>query len=306
MIEIDLSKVTVEQVLDDVEFERLVLEDRGNRQWISYPPQPMWRIAYDEFKQALRERNQLIKAEAKDAAAKQALALSKERAKQANKDAARERMRRILRAPHESMLACLHELTHPERVEHLGTSVGFGIASNSRCLNSSWIPTRSARPCTTAQGCVGVQRPSVYWQARIYRQFVQDAPPGSYISQVDAAALRAPRSAWTRYLANCSMRNTSPRWKPVPPATKEVVSAWYFTDEENALIPSLYEPFDDLFASVGGSWRHLPNQGGPASIHARASPSRQFGAGTRHPAGASDAGSGASTERITPRPRNAN
>lgn len=253
MIEIDLSKVTVEQVLDDVEFERLVLEDRGNRQWISYPAAAdAWRIAYDEFKQALRERNQLIKAEAKDAAAKQALALSKERAKQANKDAARERMRRILRAPHESMLACLHELTHPERVEHL--------------LHERWLRDREQFEVLEQQldsytvgkalhrwhkdAWVYNDHP-VYWQARIYRQFVQDAPPGSYISQVDAARWARTEIGvdpvlgelfHAQYVATMEARAAG--------YFKEVVSAWYFTDEENALIPSLYEPFDDLFARL--------------------------------------------------------
>ncbi len=31
---------------------------------------------------------------------------------------------------------------------------------------------------------------------------------------------------------------------------KETVSAWYFTPEENLLIPNLYDPFDDLFSRL--------------------------------------------------------
>ncbi|MBL0039619.1 MAG: hypothetical protein IPP28_00920 [Xanthomonadales bacterium] len=253
MIEIDLSRLTVEQVLDDAEFNRLVLEESGNRHWVSYPAAAeAWRTAYNEFQRAFRERNQLIKAEAKDAAAKQALALSKERAKQANKDAARERMRRLLRAPHESMLACLHELTHPERVAHL--------------LRERWLRDREQFEVLEQQldsytVIKALQRwhkdawvyndHPVYLQARIYRQFIQDAPPGSYISQVDAARWARTEIGvdpvlgelfHAQYVATMEARAAG--------YFKEVVSAWYFTNEENALIPSLYDPFDDLFARL--------------------------------------------------------
>lgn len=253
MIEIDLSSVTAEQVLDDAEFNRLVLEESANRHWISYPAAAdAWRTAYNEFQRALRERNQQIKAEAKDAAAKQALALSKERAKQANKDHARERMRRFLRAPHESMLACLHELTCPARVEGLMRERWHRDRAQFELLEEQLdsYPVGKALQRWHKDAWVYNEHPAC-WQARVYRQFIQNAPPGAYISQVDAA--RWARSEigvdpvlgelfHAQYVATMEARAAG--------YYKEVVSAWFFSGEENALIPSLYEPFDDLFARL--------------------------------------------------------
>jgi hypothetical protein len=253
MIEIDLSRLTPEQVLDEAEFERQVLDEPRNSRWVSYPAATdAWRAAYEAFKLALRQRNLDIKAAAKDAAAKRALSESKERAKRANKEAAREYMRKRLRAPCESMLSCLHELTSPERVEGLLRERWLRDREQFEALAQELDSYTVAKALQQWRHDAWVynDHPAL-WQIKVYRQFIQNAAPGSYVSQVDAARWARleigvdPVLGWLfqqQYIATMDARAAG--------YSKQGVSAWFFTDEENALIPSLYDPFDDLFARL--------------------------------------------------------
>lgn len=253
LFEIDLTRVTLDQALDETEFERLVLDEPRNRQWISHPAAAAaWRVAADEFKQAFRERNQQIKVEAKGVEAKQALQTSKQHAKEANKVLRRELIRHDLRWSYESMLASLHDRTRPEFVENL--------------LRERWLRDRHpfeelVRQLDSPAVGKALQQwhkdawvynaHPVYWQARVYRKFIQDEPPGAYISQVDAARWARTEIGvefvlgelfLAQYAAMMNARSAG--------YFKETVSAWYFTPEENLLIPNLYDPFDDLFSRL--------------------------------------------------------
>ena len=64
MLEIDLSKVTMEEALDPDRFENLVLNDVSNRQWLSHPGAAnAWQDSRRELKRGLLEINRRIAAE---------------------------------------------------------------------------------------------------------------------------------------------------------------------------------------------------------------------------------------------------
>ncbi|MBK7044553.1 MAG: hypothetical protein IPH50_13325 [Rhodanobacteraceae bacterium] len=110
----------------------------------------------------------------------------------------------------------------------------------------------------------------VYWQARVYRKFIQDEPPGAYISQVDAARWARNEIGVEFVLGELFLAQYA--------AMMNARSAGYFKETVSDLVfhPGRKPADSESLRSVrplvhptGGRWRHLPRQRRPASIHAR-------------------------------------
>ena len=248
MLEIDLSRLTLAQSLEPLVFEREVLENTANRIWISCPAATdAWRHSRDELKVHIQQVNKEIAAarlrEAKKLAEQRKI-IAAEQERQEAKAANREVYRDRRRMPFLQDLAILPSLVTPEAIrtrlrafedrdmDSLAEGLGAIASEPLRALLSqyhrnAWI--YGAHP--------------VLWQLGVYQQFVKDQQSGYLFNQRDVA--RWVRDQYgvedslyrlfvTQYKARTEARAGGFR--------KKRISAWFFSEQENLMIPNFYEP----------------------------------------------------------------
>lgn len=266
MLEIDLSKLRLEQVEDDQEFERQVLGEAANRQWISCPAASEdWRAALQDLKLALagrnaeiakarqlaEDRNRVLAEQMALARQAQATALAEQQAAQSKaasaQDKGREYARQKNRAPYLDALVALPGLVDPNRKQSVldGYLARDGAKADGllQDIDSHSICDLIRRHHWDAW--IYQVHPSL-WQAAVYRHFIHRKPPGTHFNQCVVA--RWVRDKFGReqplydlFQAQYAARRDA-RKKFGPQARR--IRAWYFTDEENSLIPDFYAPIN--------------------------------------------------------------
>ena len=240
MIEIDLSKLESDAVLDDA-FERTVLHE-APRFWIHSPAaERMFEHVQAKVEQQVADRNAQILAERvrRDAA---------RRISEAKLDADRrrkERFRQKLRAPHLADLKALVELSSPaaarERLLQLSERDAPAIdLARRRYLADGPLPPFLAQIPT---GWQLVDAHPHLWQLMLWGQFVRGQPVGTRIQTkkwVPHLARMFGFSAPLKRLFDAQQHD----WRQARAKgyrRRHVYSAYFFEDWENELIPS---PFD--------------------------------------------------------------
>ena len=254
LIEIDLSSLRYEDCVDETTLAYAVLESPSNRVWLSCPDATDdWREAMRELKEMVRVRNEnwLEQQRLKAEAIQRANQMSQEASERAA--LSKERYRGELRARFEASLAKLPELVSAEacraRLADLEARESDLIESLLGSITDSRI--RSAVQDYHPDGWIYRTHPIV-WQAEVYLEFIAKRPPGSRSSQREVAQ-------WVRqefglepelyelfraqYAARSNARKSG--------IQKYRISAWYFTEAENRLIPNFYRPINAFVEKLG-------------------------------------------------------
>lgn len=250
MIEIDLSKLDADAVLDDA-FERAVLCE-APRFWIHSPTaERMFAQVQAKVERQVAERNAEILAE-------RAQRDAERRSAEAKRDADRERKERFrqkLRGPHLCDLEALTELSSPvaarEQLARLAERDAPAIdLARRRYLDGAPLPPFLTHVPT---GWQLIDAHPHLWQLMLWGQFVRGQPVGT----------RLKPAKWVPHLGRMVGFNASLKrlfdaqqqdWqqarargfrRPYP------YSAWFFEDWENELIPS---PFDLIGELAENLW----------------------------------------------------
>jgi len=274
LIEIDLSRIKPEQAMDPNSFEHEVLENVANRKWLSCPTlTEVWRERLRDLKLALAERNKEI-AEARRIAEEASKRKDQEwlaaRSVNTAKSERREEYRLDLRKGYQKELTRLIELTSYEtRQERLRFfldrdrdtfSCMVGSIQNDeirelllRFHPDAWI--YEAHP--------------VLWQVEVYTHFIADRNAGERFNQRDVARWVRQRhgfedSLYKLFRAQYEARANARRIG----FDKNRITAWYFTDVENGLVPNFYTPINWLIGKFSdlGLLDFIPNMPGEVVI----------------------------------------
>lgn len=254
MIEIDLSKLHFSQVIDEIEFERLVLWELRNRTWISCPAATDdWRKSLHDLKAARIEQNleiadlkkQAIEQERlrKEAFEKEQLRLTKEENERLIR---REHKREELRRPHLAALADLPTLVSFSRKNTLLREYQERDRAKLVSLLGSIESTLARDLVQDYNGDAWLYKvyPAV-WQAAVYLHFIQGPPKGTHFNQQDVAKwvkLRfgVEQPLYELFKAQLIARADAKKYGH----TKFKIHAWYFSETENSLIPNFYGPIN--------------------------------------------------------------
>lgn len=245
MIEIDLSQLDADAVLDDA-FERAVLRE-APRFWIHSP------TAQRKFEQVLANLEQQVANRNARILAERAERDAARRSCEAKLDADRqrkERFRQKLRAPHLSDLEALVELSSPSaaREQLLRLSARDAPAINlarRRYLDNAPLPPFLAQLPT---GWQLIDAHPHLWQLTLWGQFVRGQPVGTRIQTgkwVPHLGRMFGFNVPLKRLFDAQQRDwQQARAKGYP--RRYPYSASFFEDWENELIPSPFELVGDL------------------------------------------------------------
>lgn len=247
LVEIDLSSLSHEDAADLEVFAHAVLDEPSNRYWLSCPAATDdWRESMRDLQEAIRLRNDELaeKRRLEAQAAKQAILEAK--AASANAATSKDRYRSQLRARHESNLAALPGLVSPtacqERLLHLERRDRDRIATLVGSIADPEV--RQVVLDHHPNAWIYSTHPAV-WQAEVYLEFVARRIPGDRFNQKDVTHWIRQRFEFeprlyhlflAQYAARSHARKSGFR--------KNRISAWYFTEEENNLIPNFYAPIN--------------------------------------------------------------
>ena len=253
MIEIDLSDLPPDALLDDSSLVEHVLRDVSNRYWLSCPEATeQWRDAHRRLKEAVAKRNREI--------GRQQLAqetLQREAQRQLEKGRnRREAIRLRERLKYEAELRQLPDLVAPSRIEEL-LSTYFERDKQQAEAYIAPVVSKVVRNVLRACGPNSwIYRVHPWlWQAAAYRGFVLNRPPGAHFNQRDLARWvmqkfgreeELYRLFRHQYIARDSARKAG--------YSKRRISSWVLTDLENRQIPDFYKPintFVDRLVEVG-------------------------------------------------------
>ena len=247
LVEIDLSSISLDETGDLEVFAHAVLYDPGNRYWLSHPSATDdWRESMRDLKEVIRVRNEELAEKRRMEAQAAQRALLDMQAASVQAAASRDRYRDQLRARYESTLAALPEMVSPAacqaRLAQLEERDRDRIATLVGSIADSDV--RRAVLDHHPDAWIYSVHPAV-WQAEIYLEFVASKRPGNRFNQKDLAQWIRQRFEFepklydlflAQYAARSHARKSGFR--------KNRISAWYFTDEENGLIPNFYKPIN--------------------------------------------------------------
>lgn len=253
LVEIDLSAITLEQAADPKFFADAVIGDPGNRYWLSCPAATEdWRDSMRELKEALRLRNEQLAEKRRLEAEASQQAYLEAGSRLAEAGSSKDRYRSRLRAGHAYALAALPELTslaaREARLAHFEQRDKDRIA----LLVGSIGDPEIRRAVLDHHGGAWIYsvHPAV-WQAEVYLEFVANRSPGDRFNQRDIVHWMRERFEFepqlyelfvAQYKARSHARKSGIR--------KNRISAWFFTDEENELIPNFYDPINTFVAKL--------------------------------------------------------
>lgn len=264
MLEIDLSRLTIAQSLDPEAFDREVLENANNRVWLSSPAaSDAWRASRDELKAHVHRVNREIEeARACQGAKLVAMRIALE-TKAQNKAVYREQLRR----PYANELVALPGLVTPNaialRLAQFESRDRDAIAEGLGAIEKQSI--RDALSSYHPDAWVYGAHP-VLWQLGVYQHFIHSREVGFRFNQRDVATwvrdqFGAETSIYSLFIAQYKARSQA----RVGGYMKHRISAWYFTEEENAAIPNVYRPVNrlvDKFVKCGFLQCQKENIGG--------------------------------------------
>ena len=253
LVEIDLSAITLDQAADPGFFANAVINDPGNRYWLSCPAATDdWRESMRDLKEAIRLRNEQLAEKRRLEAEASRRGLLEAEARLAGAADARDRYRDKLRAGHAYALAALPELVSPEACE--ARLVTFEQRDGERIatlVGSIADPeVRRAVLDYRRDAWIYSVHPAV-WQAEVYLEFVANKSPGDRFNQKDIVAWVRRRFEFepqlyelflAQYKARSHARKSGFR--------KNRISAWFFTDDENELIPNFYDPINTFVGKL--------------------------------------------------------
>lgn len=245
MLEIDLSRMTLNQALDTEVFSQEVLDNPKNRLWLSCPTATeAWRASRDELKaHILKVNREIAEARARQQSEQDSLRVAAE-LKAKNIAKYREQLRRPL----------LHELGHlpglvaPVAVAHrlarYKNRDGDSIAEQLGAIENQ--PLRALLADYHRNAWVYGVHP-VLWQLGVYQHFIQSREAGFRFNQRDVANWVRNRygvenSLYKLFLAQYKdrshVRNGGySKWR---------ISARFLTEQENTAIPNFYRPVNQL------------------------------------------------------------
>lgn len=257
MIEINLSGMDRDTPHDPDAFERLVLDDPGNRSWICCPTAEG---AWDESKRRLDARiDEINRQIEEDALREQQEARQRLEAFQAGaKDKAGRRafMRQKLRTRHLPALAELPKRVAPDRVASLTAEFEAQAADRIAELRQG-LPSALERACMAPdedEWIYGVA--PALWRLSLLRHYVQRLGPGDRINNRDVfqwvkRSFPIDMDLYGLFMAQYGARREARE----AGYHKRTLDFWAFTEEENALIPNFYLPVNRFIERL--AWLRL-------------------------------------------------
>ena len=252
MIEIDLSTWERDIPHDPDAFERAVLFDPSNRDWISCPDAVLaWRASREDLDRRVTAHNQWL-AEQRELAARAEQARREQAARQAKDKAGRkDYIRNIERRKHAADLAQLMELTSPGRIARVLREYQEAAAERvSDLLDAVPAVVRSACLRVHADAWIYGVDP-VLWQLLAYEHFVAGKPPGQRFNQKDVAtwvrrSFHPEQALYRLFVAQYVNRVDARR----AGFFRRKLDFWVFTDEENGRIPDFYAPINEFMGRL--------------------------------------------------------
>jgi hypothetical protein len=273
MLEIDLSRLDRNTPHELEAFERAVLSDAKNREWIAHPSAEQdWHQSRAELIQQLAQRNAWITDQRERAAATERDRREKLSRDGKQKQERKEFVRRQVREKHADDLSTLMGLTHPDRVARLLED--YRQASEDRVsnlLDSVPEAVRNAVRCWHRDAWVFGIHP-IAWQLQAYIHFVGRQPVGHRFNQRDVSSwvrrsfpseLSLYRLFVAKYVARADARRAG--------YAKRSLDYWAFSPEENSRIPDFYAPINDFIQRLvrTRAIRELPTPIGECEVLSR-------------------------------------
>lgn len=270
MIEIDLSSMDRDIPHDVAAFDRMVLEEPGNRTWVSCPSAE---AAWAASQTALEDRIAVINGELAEQARRREREAQRlqeaARVQAADKAGRQDYMRRKLRKPHLDALAALPGLVAPDRVATLQADLAVPARERVEQLRQG-LPPALDRACLVPQAgdwIYGVTPP--LWRLLLLRQFVLSKKPGYRFSNQDVfrwvkRTFPIDKVLYGLFMAQYNSRRSARE----AGYHKRVIDCWAFTPEENAMIPNFYGPangFTERLAALSVI-RHIPGELGDFEV----------------------------------------
>lgn len=254
MLEIDLSKLRYSHVIDEMEFERMVLWDLSNRRWVSCPSaSDDWRNSFHDLKIARVEHNlkiadmkrQAIEQERlrKEGFEKEQLRLRQQQYEKANR---KEYMREKLRRRYFDALEDLPNLVSFSRKHALLQEYQTRDKPKLISMLDSIQSERVRDIVQDYHGNAWVYKvhPAV-WQAAVYLHFIQGKPTGTHFNQQDVAKWVKLSFGVEQPLYDLLKAQLVDRANAKKAGIQKFkLNAWYFTDDENSLIPNFFDPIN--------------------------------------------------------------
>ncbi len=270
MIEIDLSALDRSVAHDPDAFEQAVLFELANRTWISCPQAiEDWQASKEALDQQVAERNRGLAEQ--DNLANQAVRKHREQEGCDARDKAGRRayMRQLERSKHANDLVLLIELTEPTRIARvLSEYQRTAEARVSGLLDHAIPPVQSACLCTHPDAWIFGVDPGL-WQLMAYDHFVGQRRAGYRFNQRDVATWVRTKFPYEKPLYRLFITQYVKRLEARQAGFKKRrLAYWAFTDEENALIPSFYEPINTLMERLAYAQliKYLPSPTGECVV----------------------------------------
>ena len=252
MVEIDLSCLDPAIPHDPDAFERAVLFDPSNRDWISCPDAVVaWRASKEDLDRRVTAHNQWL-AEQRELAARAEQARREQATRQAKDKAGRkDYIRNIERRKHAADLAQLMELTSPGRIARV-------LREHQEAAAERVSDLLDAVPAVVRSACLRVHADAwiygvdpVLWQLLAYEHFVAGKPPGHRFNQKDVAtwvrrSFHPEQALYRLFVAQYVNRVDARR----AGFFRRKLDFWVFTDEENGRIPDFYAPINEFMGRL--------------------------------------------------------
>lgn len=267
LVEIDLSKLDTDIVLDDAKLLHWVLNEPTNRYWLSCPEATeAWREAHRELKIALAQQNREIALEQQrreEIERSKRHSLEQVRLEEAERCANREKFREQERARYQRELEELPALVSIDQIQVVMDEYQARDQEAAERLIVG-IPSpahqEAVRYCGPNAWIYQVH-PSL-WQAASYHHFVLKQASGPQFNQRDLARwiiqqFGREETLYKLFRAQYAFRDKARK----AGIRKHRISFWAFTDLENQQIPDFYRPinaFADRLLYIGALQR-VPN-----------------------------------------------
>ena len=272
MIEIDLSRMDRDISHDATAFDQLVLQEPGNRTWISCPAaEAAWEVSRSALQAHVESINRQLEDEKRQREREAQRKQEAARSQAADKAGRQAFMRRKLRMPHQDALAALPGLVDPHRVSTLQSELAE-IARERLDQLRQELPPALDRACMapqTADWIYGVAPP--LWRILVLRRFVQNRQPGDRFNNRDVfrwikQTFPIDRELYGLFIAQYGSRRSARE----AGYHKRMIDCWAFTPEENALIPNFYTPANDFTERLAylGVLKRIPHELGGYEVAA--------------------------------------
>lgn len=248
MVEIDLSCLDPATPHDPDAFERAVLFDACNRDWISCPEAVLaWRASKEELDRRVKAHNQWLAQQRElEALAEQA---QRDHANRQARDKAgrKEYVRNLERRRHAADLAQLMDLTSPERIAKLLREYQETATERvSGLLDAVPAVVRSACLRAHPDAWIYGVDPAL-WQLLAYEHFVAGESPGHRFNQKEVASwvrrsFQPEHALYRLFVAQYANRANARR----AGFFRRTFDFWVFTNEENNRIPDFYVPINEF------------------------------------------------------------